>query len=74
MKAKDKKAPKEGAKTNKNDRIKLTPVSTMHYIKLVYRSALLLAALAFYVIGKISHNITMYSPFTKRKQADISLR
>jgi hypothetical protein len=63
MKAKDKKAPKEGAKTNKNVRIKLTPVSTMHYIKLVYRSALLLGALAFYVIGKISHNITMYSPF-----------
>ena len=63
MKDKQNKAPKGEAQKKKKKGIKLTPVSTMHYVKLVYRSALLLGALAFYVIGKISHDITMYSPF-----------
>ncbi|MBQ4341040.1 MAG: hypothetical protein II756_00900 [Clostridia bacterium] len=34
--------------------IRLTPVSAMHYVKLVYRSGLFLAALVLYVVGRVT--------------------
>ena len=34
-------------------RIKLSLISSMHYAKLVYRSALLLAALTLYIVGRV---------------------
>lgn len=37
----------------------LTPVSTLHYIRLFYRSALFLAALVLYLIGRITHTDAM---------------
>lgn len=37
----------------KKKKIKLSAISTMHYVKLVYRSLLFLVAIAVYVVGKI---------------------
>ena len=34
---------------------KLSTISAAHYVKLVYRSALLIAALVVYIIGKVQH-------------------
>ena len=39
----------------KRRRVKLTPVSVTHYIKLIYRSALFLAAAVVYIISHIKH-------------------
>ena len=42
--------------TQKGQPKKLTPVSVLHYIRLVYRSVLFLTALVLYIIGRIRHS------------------
>ncbi len=44
--------------------MRLTPVSVMHYVKLVYRAALFLAAIVFYVFGR-TENLSSFSELLK---------
>ena len=39
---------------------KMSKTMTLHYIKLFYRSALLLAALVFYIINRINHTGSLF--------------
>ncbi len=43
----------------KTRRVRLTAVSTLHYVKLVYRSALFLTALVFYILYRIQNRVTV---------------
>lgn len=45
---------------------RLTPVSTLHYIRLTYRSILFCAALVLYILGRIRHDNIMTDALQKR--------
>ena len=40
----------------KTKKIKLSPTSTLHYLKLVYRTMLFLIAAVIYIYGKVKNN------------------
>ncbi|MBO4880665.1 MAG: hypothetical protein J5555_03185, partial [Firmicutes bacterium] len=41
------------SKTPNKNRIRLTPVSTLHYFRLVYRSVLFLVLLVLYIVSRV---------------------
>lgn len=50
----------------KKRRIKLSLISSMHYVKLVFRSLLFIAALVLYVIDKVRGTDTLFGAATER--------